>query len=355
MAAGIDKYLIEVVEKGGSDLHLKVDESPVIRVQGKLKRLKEYEPFDSEEVKDLVFPIMTEEQKARFKRELEFDISYELDDIARFRMNVFLQRGKVGVAVRVIPLEIKTIDEWGLPEILKEIALYTQGFVLVTGPTGVGKSTTLAAMIEEVNREEKKHIITIEDPIEYVFEDKKSLIEQRAIGVDTKSFEEALKRVVRQNPDVIVVGEMRDKETISLALNAAEMGALVFATLHTPDAPQTVDRIVDVFEPEHQHQIRLQFASTIRAVVSQTLLRRSDGSGRVAAFEILIGTKGVSNAIREGKVEQIYNMIKSGGKYGMKLLDDSLKELYLRGYVDYEEALSKASNPRVFESSLARG
>ena len=355
MAFEIDNYLKEVVNKKGSDLHLKVGEPPIIRAQGSLVRLKGYEPFETDEVKDLVYPIMTEEQKERFKRELEFDIAYELENIARFRMNVFLQRGKVGAAVRVIPLQIKTIDEWELPEILKEIALYPQGFVLVTGPTGVGKSTTLAAMIEEINNREKRHIITIEDPIEYVFEDKLSIIEQRAIGVDTSSFEEALKRVVRQNPDVIVVGEMRDKETISLALNAAEMGALVFATLHTPDAPQTVDRIVDVFDPEHQHQIRLQFASTIRAVISQTLLRRSDGSGRVAAFEILIGTKGTANAIREGKVEQIYNMIKSGGKFGMKLLDDSLKELYLRGYVDYEEALSKASNPRVFESSLARG
>jgi len=355
MAPEIDKYLREVVERGGSDLHLKVDELPVIRVQGCLRRIKEYEPFKSDEVKNLVFPIMTEEQKERFKRELELDISYELDEIARFRMNVFLQRGRVGVAVRVIPLQIKTIEEWGLPDILKEIALYPHGFVLVTGPTGVGKTTTLSAMVEEINRHQKKHIIAIEDPIEYVFEDKESIIEQRAIGVDTNSFEEALKRVVRQNPDVIVVGEMRDRETISLSLNAAEMGALVFATLHTPDAPQTVDRIVDVFDPEHQHQIRLQFASTIRAVVSQTLLRRSDGSGRVAAFEILIGTKAVTNAIREGKVDQIYNMIKSGGKYGMKLLDDSLKELYLRGYVDYEEALSKASDPRVFESSMARG
>ncbi|MEA1912557.1 MAG: PilT/PilU family type 4a pilus ATPase [candidate division WOR-3 bacterium] len=282
------------------------------------------------------------------------DISYELPGLARFRMNLFLQRRKIGVAIRVIPLKVKTIDEWGLPEILKEIALYSHGFVLVTGPTGVGKSTTLAAMIEEINRRKKSHIITIEDPIEYVFEDKKSVIEQRAIGIDTNSFKEALKRVVRQNPDVIMVGEMRDRETIALALNAAEMGSLVFATLHTPDAPQTVDRIVDVFEPEHQHQIRLQFASTIRAVISQTLLKRSDDNSRIAAFEILIGTKSTSNAIREGKVEQIYNIIKSGGKYGMRLLDDSLKELYLRGCVDYEEALSKVSNLGAFESSLAR-
>ncbi|MEO0294128.1 MAG: type IV pilus twitching motility protein PilT [candidate division WOR-3 bacterium] len=355
MAAKIEKYLNEVVKLGGSDLHLKVDEPPVVRIQGELKRLENYKPFSLEEIKELIFEIMTEEQIERFKKEWELDISYELPGISRFRMNVFLQRGKIGVAVRVIPLKVKTIDEWKMPEILKEIALSTHGFVLVTGPTGAGKSTTLAAMIEEINLTQKKHIVTIEDPIEYVFEDKKSVIEQRAIGVDTNSFEEALKRVMRQTPDVIMVGEMRDRETIERALNAAEMGALVFATLHTPDAPQTVDRIVDVFEPEHQHQIRVQFASTIRAVISQTLLRRKDGKGMIAAFEILIGTKGVANAIREGKVEQIYNIIKAGGQFGMKLLDDYLKDLYLRGLVDYEEALSKASNPNLFEASLARG
>ena len=355
MGKGIDKYLNEVLDLKGSDLHIKANEPPIVRVQGDLKRLKDYPPFTTEEIQTLVFEIMTEEQKERFRKEWELDISYELKGSARFRLNVFLQRGKVGIAVRVIPIKVKTISEWRLPDVLKKIALASHGFVLVTGPTGSGKSTTLSAMIEEINITEKKHIITLEDPIEYVFEDKKSIIEQRAIGVDTNSFEEALKRVMRQTPDVIMVGEMRDRETIERALNAAEMGSLVFATLHTPDAPQTVDRIVDVFEPEHQHQIRVQFASTIRAVISQTLLSRSDGQGRIAAFEILIGTNGVSNAIREGKIEQIYNIIKSGGQFGMKLLDDFLKELYLRGQVEYEEALSKASNPKMFESSLARG
>jgi len=355
MGKGIDKYLNEVLNLKGSDLHIKANEPPIVRVQGDLRRLKDYPPFSTEEIQTLVFEIMTEEQKERFRKEWELDISYELKGSARFRLNVFLQRGKIGIAVRVIPIKVRTIAEWRLPDVLKKIALSSHGFVLVTGPTGSGKSTTLSAMIEEINITEKKHIITLEDPIEYVFEDKKSVIEQRAIGVDTNSFEEALKRVMRQTPDVIMVGEMRDRETIERALNAAEMGSLVFATLHTPDAPQTVDRIVDVFEPEHQHQIRVQFASTIRAVVSQTLLSRSDGKGRIAAFEILIGTNGVSNAIREGKIEQIYNIIKSGGQFGMKLLDDFLKELYLRGQVEYEEALSKASNPKMFESSLARG
>ncbi len=355
MSAKIEQYLNEVLKFNGSDLHLKADEPPIVRVQGNLKRIESYKPFSAEDIQDLVFEIMTDEQKERFKREWELDISYELSGSARFRMNVFLQRGKIGIAVRVIPIKVKTINEWKLPDILKNIALSSHGFVLVTGPTGAGKSTTLSAMIEEINITEKKHIITIEDPIEYVFEDKKSVIEQRAIGVDTSSFEEALKRVMRQNPDVIMIGEMRDRETIEKALNAAEMGSLVFATLHTPDAPQTVDRIVDVFEPEHQHQIRVQFASTIRAVVSQTLLRKADEEGRIGAYEILIGTKGVANAIREGKIEQIYNIIKSGAQFGMKLLDDYLKELYLRGQVDYEEALSKASNPKMFEASLARG
>jgi len=355
MGAKIEEFLNEVVKLEGSDLHLKADESPIVRVQGTLKRLEDYKPFSSEDIQNIIFEVMTDEQKERFKKEWELDVSYELPGSARFRMNVFLQRGKIGVAVRVIPIKVKTIEEWKLPEILKKIALSSHGFVLVTGPTGAGKSTTLSAMIEEINITEKKHIITVEDPIEYVFEDKKSVIEQRAIGVDTNSFEEALKRVMRQNPDVIMIGEMRDRETIEKALNAAEMGSLVFATLHTPDAPQTVDRIVDVFAPEHQHQIRVQFASTIRAIVSQTLLRKADGKGRVGAYEILIGTKGVANAIREGKIEQIYNIIKAGGKFGMKLLDDYLKELYLRGHVDYEEALSKASNPKMFEASLARG
>ena len=355
MGAKIEEFLNKIVELDGSDLHIKADEPPIVRIQGKLQRIEDSKPFSSEEIQNIVFEIMTDEQKERFKKEWEFDIAYELPKKARFRMNVFLQRGKIGVAVRVIPIKVKTIDEWKLPEILKKIALSSHGFVLVTGPTGAGKSTTLAAMIEEINLTAEKHIITIEDPIEYVFEDKKSVIEQRAIGVDTNSFEDALKRVMRQNPDVIMIGEMRDKETIEKALNAAEMGCLVFATLHTPDAPQTVDRVVDVFPPEHQHQIRVQFASTIQAVISQTLLRKADEKGRIGAYEILIGTKGVSNAIREGKIEQIYNIIKSGGQFGMKLLDDYLKDLYLRGHVDYEEALSKASNPKMFESSLARG
>jgi len=347
-------FLEKLIKSNGSDLHLKVGESPIFRIDGKLKRMDDFPIINKDFIKSSIFSIMTPHQIERFKTNLEIDLSYEIKDKARFRINVFLQRGNLGAAFRLIPLRIKTINEWGLPSVLKDIAKYNRGFVLVTGPTGSGKSTTLAAIIEEMNSKYKKHIITIEDPIEFVFKDNKCIIEQREIGVDTLSFAEALKRVVRQSPDVIMVGEMRDLETISRALTAAEMGALVFATLHTTDAAQTVDRIVDVFPPEQQHQVRLQLANTLRAVISQTLLPLSSGKGRIAAFEILIATQGIKNAVREGKVEQIYNLIQSGGKYEMKLLDQSLKDLYLRGKVNYEDALSKASNPSDFESAIAR-
>ncbi len=346
--------LKELVKRGGSDLHLKVEEPPIFRIDGRLVRATEYDVITPEFMKETMFSLMTEKQAERFKKDLELDLSYEIPGMSRFRINVFLQKGYIGAAIRQIPIKIKTIDEWGLPSQLKDIAMYSRGFVLVTGPTGSGKSTTLAAMIEEMNNRVKRHIITIEDPVEFVFEDKMCVIEQREIGVDTFSFSEALKRVVRQSPDVIMVGEMRDLETISRALTAAEMGALVLATLHTTDAAQTVDRIVDVFPPEQQHQVRLQLSNTLRAVISQTLLPLATGKGRIAAFEILIGTPAVKNAIREGKVDQIYNLIQSGGRHGMRLLDQSLKDLYLRGLVNYEDALSKASNPSDFEASIAR-
>ncbi len=349
----LDTLLQELAEKGGSDLHLKVGEPPIYRIDGKLVR-SEYPVLKPEDTRDLIFPIMTDAQKKRFMDDWELDISYELSHLARFRINVFLQKGNIGVAIRIIPIHIKTIDDWGLPQVLKKIALLPRGFVLITGPTGSGKSTTLAAVIQHMNSNVKRHIVTVEDPIEFVFQDAMCTIEQREVGVDTLSFARSLKRVVRQNPDVIMVGEMRDLETISRAITAAEMGSLVLATLHTTDAAQTIDRMIDVFPPEQQHQIRLQVSTTLQAIVSQTLLPLASGKGRVAAFEILIVTPGVRNTIREGKVDQIYNLIQSGGKYGMKLLDATLKELYLRGLVNYEDVLAKASNPQEFESSLAR-
>jgi len=302
----------------------------------------------------LIFPIMTDTQKKKFMENWELDISYELNHLARFRFNVFLQKGNIGVAIRMIPIHVKTIDDWGLPQVLKKIALLPRGFVLITGPTGSGKSTTLAALIQHMNTNVRRHIITVEDPIEFVFQDEMCTIEQREMEVDTLSFSESLRRVMRQNPDTIMVGEMRDLETISRAITAAEMGSLVLATLHTTDAAQTIDRIIDVFPPEQQHQVRLQLSTTLQAIVSQTLLPLASGEGRTAAFEILIVTPGVRNTIREGKIDQIYNLIQSGGKYGMKLLDATLKELYLRGLVNYEDVLAKASNPQEFESSMAR-
>uniref|UniRef100_A0A7C4U7P7 Type IV pilus twitching motility protein PilT n=1 Tax=candidate division WOR-3 bacterium TaxID=2052148 RepID=A0A7C4U7P7_UNCW3 len=348
------KMLEELVKMGGSDLHIKSDEYPIFRIDGRLVRMTKYPINTPQFIKDTFFSMMNDIQKNRFKKELELDLSYELKGLSRFRINLFLQKGVIGAAIRAIPIKVKTIKEWGLPDILETISDYNKGFVLVTGPTGSGKSTTLSAMIEYMNRKYKRHIITIEDPIEFIFEDKMCTIEQREIGVDTFSFTEALKRVVRQSPDVIMVGEMRDLETISRALTAAEMGSLVLATLHTTDAAQTVDRIVDIFPPEQQHQVRLQLANTLRAVISQTLLPLATGKGRIPAFEILIVTPAVKSAIREGKVDQIYSLIQSGGKYGMKLLDQSLKELYLRGLVSYEEALAKSSNPVEFESSITR-
>ena len=349
----LDTILKDLVAKGGSDLHMKVGEPPIYRIHGFLQR-SHFPVLNSEETKRILFSIMKEEQKKRFLENLELDISYSIPGLARFRVNVFCQKGNVGAVIRVIPLRIRTIDEWGLPQILKKIALLRRGFVLVTGPTGSGKSTTLAAMIEHINSHERRHIITIEDPIEFLHTDKMSTIEQRELGVDTHSFSGALRHVMRQNPDVILVGEMRDLETISMAITAAEMGSLVFATLHTTDAAQTVDRIIDVFAPEQQQQVRLQLSNSLEAIISQTLLPLLKGEGRTAAFEILICTSGVRNVIREGKTYQIYSLIQAGQRYGMQLLDLALKDLYLRGLVSYGDALSKSSNPQEFEQSVGR-
>jgi twitching motility protein PilT len=349
----MDTLLKDLVAKGGSDLHMKVGEPPIYRIHGSLKRTK-FPALTGEDTKKILFSIMKEEHKKRFLENLELDLSYAIPNVARFRVNVFCQKGNMGAVIRVIPLKIKTIDEWKLPPVLKKISLLHRGFVLVTGPTGSGKTTTLAAMIEHINSRERRHVITIEDPIEFLHTDKMSTIEQRELGVDTHSFSNALKHVMRQNPDVILVGEMRDLETISMAITAAEMGSLVFATLHTTDAAQTVDRIIDVFPPEQQQQVRLQLSNSLEAVVSQTLLPLVQDDGRIAAFEILICTSGVRNVIREGKAYQIYSLIQAGQRYGMQLLDQALKDLYLRGIVSYGDALSKASNPQEFEQAVGR-
>lgn len=351
MSVTLDDLLRDLCSREGSDLHLKYGEPPVFRVHGKLMRTN-YPVV--ERVEDYIYPILSDAQKARFEKMMELDLSYEIKGVARFRVNCFRQRGKMGAVLRAIPVKIKTIDELMLPPVTKEICMRPRGLVLVTGPTGSGKSTTLAAMVDHINRHRRCHIMTIEDPIEFVHEDKLSEINQRELEIDTHSFAAALKHVMRQNPDVILVGEMRDLETISLAITAAETGHLVFATLHTTDAPQTIDRIIDVFPPEQQNQIRMQLSVTIQAIISQTLLPRRDIEGRIAAFEVMVATPAIRTLIREGKTHQIYSDIQAGAEHGMISLDQYLIELIRKGYVNYEDAVIKSSNPRDFEQLAAR-
>jgi twitching motility protein PilT len=347
----LDVLLEELVLKEGSDLHLRVGEPPVFRVAGNLERT-DYQPLVDQDIEEVVFGLMKPIQRKLFEQALEFDMAYEIPGVARFRVNCFKQMNHVGVVMRIIPLKIKTIDEWGYPAVMKRIAELNRGLVLVTGPTGSGKSTTLAAMIEHINSVMKKHIITIEDPIEFLHRDKSSIIEQREIGIDTTSYAEALRRAIRQNPDIILVGEMRDLETIGQTITAAETGHLVFSTLHTIDAVQTIDRIIDVFPPSQQQQIRLQLSTCLQAVITETLVRRKDGAGRVAAFEIMACTPAIRSAIREAKTPQIYSAIQTGSKLGMIQMDQYLRNLLHQGLIDMEEAIAHCTNPDEFEKRV---
>jgi len=344
------KLLEMLVQREGSDLHLKVGQPPIFRIHGRLRR-SELPPLTEADLEAIVKQLANPAQIQRLHELRELDTSYSVPGLARFRVNVFFQNNKLGAVLRVIPIKIKGIDELGLPPVTKKIAQLNRGLVLVTGPTGSGKSTTLAAIIDEINSTRKVHIITIEDPIEFLHQDKMAAINQRELGSDTRSFAAALKHVMRQNPDVILVGEMRDLETISLAMTAAETGVLVFGTLHTTDSAQTIDRIVDVFSPEEQPRVRMQLANSLKAVISQTLLPKIEG-GRIAAFEVLICHSGVRNLIREGKTHQIYNLIQTGAAYGMQLLDQNLKLLVMKKMVTFEDALAKASNPSEFERAV---
>jgi len=335
------------VEQGASDCHLSAGEPPMLRVHGDLKKL-DYPPLSQEEVHNLVFDVMTDSQRKKFEETRECDFSFELGGIARFRVNVFLQRKGEAAVFRTIPTKVFTLEELGMPPILKQLCEKEKGLILVTGPTGSGKSTTLAAMIDYLNNGFEGHILTVEDPIEFVHLSKKCLVNQRELGPHTHSFANALRAALREDPDIILVGELRDLETIQLALTAAETGHLVFATLHTSSAPKTVDRVIDVFPPNQQSQIRAQFAESIEAVITQTLLKKKGASGRVPALEIMIGTTAVRNLIREGKIHQLPGTMQVSKKDGMQTMDMALLDIVARGLVTKDEAQSRSSNPNLF-------
>ncbi|MCS6893485.1 MAG: type IV pilus twitching motility protein PilT [Deltaproteobacteria bacterium] len=321
----ITKLLEFAYSQDASDLHISALEAPVLRIHGSIRRIKS-PPLSAEETRNMIYDIMNDEQRKIFEEKLDVDFSIEVGSIARFRVNVFKHARGLGAVFRKIPQKILSIDELGLPQTLKEISKQPKGLILVTGPTGSGKSTTLAAMIDYINENQDHHILTIEDPIEFVHKPKKSLINQREVGNHTKSFANALRAALREDPDVILVGEMRDLETIQLALTAAETGHLVFGTLHTSSAPKTVDRIVDVFPPEQQQQVRAMFSESIQAVISQTLCKKI-GGGRIAALEIMLGTPAVRNLIREGKIHQLPGVIQTSVSLGMQTLEFHLRQL----------------------------
>jgi twitching motility protein PilT len=347
MHPSIDDLLRELVGRDASDLHIKPGQPPVMRVHGTLIRT-DYPALSEDDTHSLLKSILSEERWARLESFKELDLSYQVEGLSRFRVNMFWHSRQLGAVFRVIPFKIKTIDDLHIPQIAKQLALLPRGLILVTGPTGSGKSTTLAAIVNHINTNRKQHIMTIEDPIEYMHTDQMSIINQRELGVDTHSFADALRHVMRQNPDVILVGEMRDLETIQLAITAAETGHLVMSTLHTVDAAQTIDRVVDVFPPDQQAQIRTQLSVTLQAVVSQTLLPTKDEQSRVAAFEVMVATPSIRTMIRDGKTHQIYHDIQMGGEHGMQTLDGNLLSLLKDGVIDYDHALSKSQAPSEF-------
>lgn len=342
------ELLLLCVEKKASDLHLTEGEPPILRIDGKLHRTS-LAVLEKPELKRMIYALLTNPQKEIFERDLELDLSLAVPTLDRFRVNIHMQRGSVEAALRRVPSKIPSLEELGLPSIAKDLARKSNGLVLVTGPTGVGKTTTLAAIIDLINSERECLIICIEDPIEFLHTNKKSVIKQREVYSDTHSFAESLRHALRQDPNVIVVGEMRDLETISTTLTAAETGHLVLATLHTPDAPQTVERIIDVFPPHQQQQVKLQLADCLQGVMSQLLLPCASGQGRVLATEVMIGTAGIKNLIREQEIEQIPTLMQTGSQYGMRTMDKSLKELYKKQIISLDVAMSKVKNPEEFK------
>jgi twitching motility protein PilT len=351
----IPELLEIVVARGASDLHLTSGTAPVVRLNGQLQRLQDYADLEPDQLQRMIYSILTQKQRERLEQDLELDVSYALPGRGRFRVNVYFQRDSLGAAFRMIPFEIKSIENLGLPRQTEDFARLPRGLVLVTGPTGSGKSTTLASLVDVINSERDEHIMTVEDPIEFLHNHKRCVVNQREVGHDTHSFAEALKHVLRQDPDVILVGEMRDLETISTALTAAETGHLVFATLHTQDAPQTIDRIIDVFPPFQQQQVRVQLAVTLQGVVTQQLLPTADRMGRVAAAEIMVATPAIRNLIREAKVHQIYSSMQAGGKFGMHTMDQNLVDLVRSGRITYETAADRCHSVEELNRMLGRG
>ena len=350
----IGEILREVVNRDASDLHLAVGVPPVVRIDGHLENL-DYPVLLPNDARELVYSILSQDQRQKLETDWEVDFSYSLYGMARFRVNAYFQRGTLSAAFRLVPVGIKSIEQLGLPKILHSFCHKPRGFILVTGPTGSGKSTTLASIIDEINQTRADHIVTIEDPIEFLHQHKRCVVNQREIGTDTRAFPVALRSALRQDPDIILIGEMRDLETIQIALTAAETGHLVFATLHTQDCPQSIDRIIDVFPPHQQEQIRVQIAATLEGIVSQQLLSKAGMKGRVVACEVLVSTPAARNLIREGKTHQLYTVMQTGNQYGMQTMNSSLADLVRHGHITKELALRRSSVPDELERLLLVG
>ena len=347
--------LLEVVSRRASDLHISAGAPPTVRVRGKLMPLEDYPVLTPTDTREIVYSILSSDQRQRLETDWQIDLSYSIPGQARFRVNAYFQRAALGAAFRLIPFSVTSIDDLGLPPTVHEFTKKPRGFVLVTGPTGSGKSTSLAAMIDAINESREEHIMTIEDPIEFLHGYKKCLVNQRELGSDATSFSAALKSALRQDPDVILVGEMRDLETIHTALTAAETGHLVFATLHTQDTPQTIDRIIDVFPPAQQQQVRVQLAVGLQGIMTQQLLPTADGAGRTVACEVLVPTPAVRNLIREGKTHQIYSVLQTGGQFGMQTMDASLATLVRAGKITRQLAESRSTTPDELGRLLGAG